>query len=123
MIFTGVQENPADYFRVYNVFLLTSKEDPFPLVCLEAAALKKPVICFKRSGGMNEFIEQGGGVSVDYGSVEQLAAAIVDLKNDKNRLEEMSKAAAVSAHNYDVNVIAPSLFKTISQISVRPMHE
>ncbi len=40
---------PAPYFAAADLFLLTSREDTFPLVCLEAAALGKPVICFEKA--------------------------------------------------------------------------
>ncbi len=40
--FVGPQADPSRYFSLFDVFLLTSREDPFPLVCLEAAALGSP---------------------------------------------------------------------------------
>ena len=49
---TGEVNNPLDYMASANVFVLTSREDPFPLVCLESASLGKPIICFNQAGGM-----------------------------------------------------------------------
>ncbi len=56
VIITGSQKEPGSYFANMDVFALTSREDPFPLVCLEAASLSKPVICFAGAGGIPEFV-------------------------------------------------------------------
>ena len=37
--------NPLDYFVDFDLFALTSREDPYPLVSLEAASLGKPILC------------------------------------------------------------------------------
>src|ERR1019366_4949435 len=52
--FTGAVLKPADYLAAADVFVLTSREDPYPLVCLEAAAVAKPIVCFAGAGGMPE---------------------------------------------------------------------
>jgi glycosyltransferase involved in cell wall biosynthesis len=46
-IFLGEKKNPFPYIKQADVFVLPSREDPFPLVILEAMALGKPVITFK----------------------------------------------------------------------------
>ena len=58
--------NPLDYFAAIDVFAMVSREDPYPLVCLEAASLGKPVICFADAGGMPEFVEDDCGYVVPY---------------------------------------------------------
>ena len=47
----GTVPNPLDFFAAFDVFVLLSREDPFPLVCLEAASLGKPFVCFDNAGG------------------------------------------------------------------------
>ena len=39
-----------------DLFLLTSREDPFPSVALEALAMGKPVVCFEGTGGIADFV-------------------------------------------------------------------
>ena len=39
------------YYQLMNVFLTTSREDPYPLVNLEAAYNEVPILCFQDSGG------------------------------------------------------------------------
>lgn len=60
-------EQSDDYFDYLNMadgFVLTSREDPFPLVMIEAAALGKPIAAFN-SGGVAEFVQPGMGGVVD----------------------------------------------------------
>lgn len=116
VVFAGVQTAPNNYFRLFDVFLLSSREDPFPLVCLEAAALQKPVICFQEAGGMNEFVAAGGGASVEYANIEALAHLIMQLKNDKSLLGKMGAEAAKTVANYDVNIIAPMIIDIIDHV-------
>ena len=40
---------------------MTSREDPFPLVNLEAMTNGVPVICFKDSGGSEELVDSSSG--------------------------------------------------------------
>ena len=40
------------------------EEDPYTLVCLEAAALEKPYVCFEGAGGSPEFVEEDCGFVV-----------------------------------------------------------
>jgi glycosyltransferase involved in cell wall biosynthesis len=41
-----------------DVFLLTSREDPFPTVALEAWAVGVPVVCFEGTGGIPDLVLQ-----------------------------------------------------------------
>ena len=82
--FVGEVEDPAPWFAAFDVFCLTSREDPFPLVCLEAMARGVPVVTFA-NGGMEELAVAGGGsnlVVVPYLDVEAMADAVVVLVED-----------------------------------------
>ena len=90
---TGIKENPGDYFANMDVFALTSREDPFPLVCLEAASLSKPVICFEDAGGMPEFVGDDAGSVVPFGDVEAFADRILEYYNDRAKLSAAGESA------------------------------
>lgn len=79
--FTGLVAQPANYIAAADVFVLSSREDSFPLVCLEAAALGKPIICFADAGGMPEFVEEDAGFIVPYLDVEMMAQRVLELLN------------------------------------------
>lgn len=47
---TGWVENPAPFIASFDVFLLTSREDPDPIAALEAYALGVPLVVFTGTG-------------------------------------------------------------------------
>lgn len=55
--FIGDVANPGDYFSMFDLFLLTSREDPFPLVVLEAITEKTPVLGFDGVGDIENLIK------------------------------------------------------------------
>lgn len=56
VIFTGYQENPADYLELMDIFLLTSLSEGTPMTLLEAMSLSKPCIVTD-VGGNPEIIQ------------------------------------------------------------------
>ncbi len=58
VFFLGEAQDARSYFAAGDVFLLTSREDPFPLVCLEAADCGLPIVCFDKAGGMPDFVQE-----------------------------------------------------------------
>jgi glycosyltransferase involved in cell wall biosynthesis len=43
----GSRKDVRGFYELFDVFLLPSREDPFPLVCMEAAAQGCPLVCFE----------------------------------------------------------------------------
>jgi glycosyltransferase involved in cell wall biosynthesis len=75
------QTDVVPYFAAADVFLLSSREDPFPSVVLEALQAGLPVVAFAGSGGSPELIERfGAGRVVDFGDTEAVAEAIQALR-------------------------------------------
>jgi glycosyltransferase involved in cell wall biosynthesis len=84
-----------EIIRRYAVHGLLSREDPYPLVALEAAAAAVPTICFRDGGGIVDFVADGCGVMVDYLDLEAFAAALHRLSKDEDirrHLGERSRA-------------------------------
>jgi L-malate glycosyltransferase len=57
---TGSTENPYGYLDLCDLFILTSREDPNPLVVAEAIVLGKKVVGFADTGGSKSFLERYG---------------------------------------------------------------
>jgi glycosyltransferase involved in cell wall biosynthesis len=60
----------------FDIHLLLSREDPYPLVVLEAAAFSVPTIAFDNAGGCREFIEDDAGILVPYGDLLRFAQSL-----------------------------------------------
>jgi glycosyltransferase involved in cell wall biosynthesis len=114
--FLGVQKDPFPLFAALDVFLLTSREDPFPLVMLENAAAGKPIVCFQRSGGAQEFVGSDCGLSVPYLDIEAMAAAVRRLLDNQDLRQQMGIRAAEKARNaHDMDVGGARICKAIER--------
>lgn len=76
-----------------DVFTLTSREDPFPLVTLSAMACAVPPIVFDRSGGAPDAVAGDAGMIVPYLDLSAMAAAILALAADPGRRITMGRRA------------------------------
>jgi glycosyltransferase involved in cell wall biosynthesis len=95
VVFAGAQKDPEAFLAAMDVFALTSREDPFPLVCLEAASLGKPVVCFDRAGGMPEFVAHDAGAVVPYGDIGAFVECLLHFRN--NRADALRAGAMARA--------------------------
>ena len=99
--FIGRRPNVNAYYDASDIFLLPSREDPFPLVMLEAAWRGKPVICFDDTGGAPEFVEHDAGFVVPKFDVDEMAKKVIELldRNElRERLGETAKNKVASLH-------------------------
>jgi O-antigen biosynthesis protein len=81
-IFPGLIENPDVFFAGADVYLMSSREDPFPLVVLDALVAEVPVIGFEDAGGFGELLRRDCGILVPYLDTPAMAAATLRLLGD-----------------------------------------
>jgi glycosyltransferase involved in cell wall biosynthesis len=79
--FLGEQADVYPYLMACNVLFLSSREDAFPVVMLEAAQCGLPVIGFKGSGGVEEFLFEGGGILAGYADIDAACRGILALRD------------------------------------------
>ncbi len=108
----------------FAVHGLLSREDPYPLVALEAAAAAVPTICFDGGGGIVDFVADGCGLAVPYLDLTAFAAALHQLSNDpegRRRLGERSRARVWRESGIDD--VAPRLLACMERAVVAgPQH-
>lgn len=93
IIFTGSLINSFSNYTAMDMFFLSSREDPYPLVVLEAAWMGKPSICFKDSGGIPEFVEDDAGWIVENYDMQSVCNRILDLFNNHSEIEAKGNCA------------------------------
>jgi glycosyltransferase involved in cell wall biosynthesis len=114
--FVGPQPHPLTYFSLFDAFLLTSREDPFPLVCLEAAALATPIVCFEDAGGMPEFVGEDAGFVVPYLDVSRAADCILTLaRSDGLRRSLGASAAARVRSGHDIGAVGRQISEVLNK--------
>ena len=116
IIFTGTVSNPLDYLSVVDVFVLPSREDPFPLVVLEAASLGIPTVTFDKSGGASEFVMDNAGIIVPYLDIQSMAEKTIFLLEDINIRKKLGTVAANKVKNqYDVSIAGSKILSLIER--------
>jgi len=81
----------AAALRQLDALALLSREDPYPVVALEAGAMAIPTVCFRHSGGIADLADQGYGVPVDYLDLEAFAAALLSLQRKPQERGELGR--------------------------------
>lgn len=108
---------PHRYVSAFDVFALTSREDPFPLVALEASAMEIPIVAFD-SGGIKEMIPEGCGKVVRYADVGAMAESVRELLADPSLREHLGSNAAERVRSrYDIEVVGPAILSAIDEAS------
>lgn len=117
--FVGEREDPLRWLAAADVVVVTAREDAYPLVGLEAAALGRPIVCFD-AGGLPELVRSGGGVVVTYPDVDAMATALAELAADPGRrlaLGDEARARVLARHVPEV--AAPALLAELVAIAGR----
>ena len=91
--FLGELANPRAMLAGADIVVLPSREDPFPLVCLEAAQCGLPIVCFADAGGAPELVEGDAGRVVPYLDVRAMAAAVAEIVSDQELRARLGRRA------------------------------
>ncbi len=83
LIFTGGMPYSNYTLLPFDLFFLSSIEDPYPLVVLEASLLKVPTVCYENSGGCVELLQDGAGFILSDSSHESACEEIYNLLQNK----------------------------------------
>ncbi|MBK6621192.1 MAG: glycosyltransferase [Saprospirales bacterium] len=116
VVLPGSKPNPADYFNLFDLFLLPSREDPFPLVSLETGQMGKPIICFDKQVGSTEFIDEHCGAVVPYLGVEAMAEAVLSFYRDPEKLESAGKAIIKKTEPFRIENQGPKILEIIQSV-------
>jgi glycosyltransferase involved in cell wall biosynthesis len=110
--FVGAQADPGSWFGLLDAFVLTSREDAFPLAALEAGSAGVPVLTFA-TGGMVELVDPGS--VVPYPDTEALADLLAALAADEAARSALGADVAdrVRARHL-TDVAAPALWADLS---------
>ncbi len=92
--FTGVLQDPDLYLHHIagaDLYLMTSREDPYPSVVLDAMEVGVPLVGFEDAGGFTELLKAGAGILAPYENQEAMATVVNGLLVDTARATRMGK--------------------------------
>lgn len=100
-----------------DLFLLTSREDPFPLVALEAAERGLPIIAFKDSGGMVDVVARGAGVLVEYEDSRRMAEVVAALLRSPDEIKNTGeRARSIVLENYTLERLGKQFIELFEEM-------
>ncbi|PLK43786.1 glycosyltransferase family 4 protein [Emticicia sp. TH156] len=105
---TFIEPTPEaiELINCFDVFTVVSREDPFPLVMLEAALAERTIFGFEKTGGCSEFIEQDAGQLFDYLDIENMALAILALKDTPNHVfGKIAKEKVLKQYSFENSIV------------------
>ena len=90
LVFTGKLPYATTNLLPFDLFFLSSKEDPYPLVVLEAALQNVPSLCYEKSGGIVEFIGYDAGFIIDSLESNVISNKIIEILKDDEQLTSIA---------------------------------
>lgn len=93
IVFADPTDDLFKYYSAADLFLLTSREDPFPTVVMEAMDAGLPIIAFKGGGGYVEIVTQEAGILVEMADYEHMAEEICSLLTDESKKSSLGQYA------------------------------
>lgn len=116
--FTGVTSTPGEWLSLLDVHALLSREDPFPLVVMEAAAQGVPTVVFRDSGGAVEFVGDDAGTCTPFLDLPAFAAGLVELLENEDMRRTKAATARARVHARHVPEVAlPQIVRVIEQVA------
>ncbi len=89
--FLGFREDVENYLRAMDVVLLTSLEEAFPLVVLEAMASARPVVATDVGGVCEQIVNGETGILVPPRDVDAMTRAVLELLDDETKARALGE--------------------------------
>jgi glycosyltransferase involved in cell wall biosynthesis len=117
VVFPGARKNPYPYLQLFDIGLMTSRDDPFPRSVMEMAAFGAPIICFRDSGGAAEFVQDDAGIVVENFSAADMADAVRSMLGNGEEKAAFAIAARRKAReDYETSRIGESAARLLDRM-------
>jgi glycosyltransferase involved in cell wall biosynthesis len=85
--FIGETVDVTPFYSMSDLFFMSSREDPFPTVVMEAFAAGLPVLGIEGSSGSVDLIRQTGNFVMPYAERGSIASKILELSKNRDNLK------------------------------------
>lgn len=115
--FIGWVEDKDNFFSSIDIFCLSSIEEPFGIVLLEAMEYSTPIVTTRCEGPNEIFIAGNDAIFAYIKSSEDLANKLMEFIDNQDIAQSTARIAYENLiENYDIKIVAKNLNKIISQI-------
>jgi glycosyltransferase involved in cell wall biosynthesis len=109
--------DPYPYYSLFDIFALTSREEPFSVSMLEAAECGLPIVCFAGAGGAPELVGDDAGVIVPYLDIDAMAKECIRLLEDDELRHRLGDTARHKVETqYTLAHQGPKLLEAIKSV-------
>ena len=117
VVFLGYRNDAQNIIKQIDATILTSYTEGLPLTPIESFAHGKPIIA-TNAGGTSEIVEDGdNGYLVQIGDSRALANKILDIFDNQDKYEQISKSALRTFQNkYDYDTFKNKIIKFYNAI-------
>ena len=113
ILFPGTRDGLSDVYHHFDVFILPSRLEGFPIVMLDSLAAGLPLVAFDCPTGPGQILSSGyNGILVENGSISGLASAILHML-ETDQLAEYGQGAIASVAPYQLSEIVDEWMKII----------
>lgn len=102
ILLKGPSNNIEDIMLQSSIFAMTSHNECFPLVLLEAQASGLPCISFNCPHGPKNIISKNNGILVEQNNINSFSEQLILLMNEETKRKEMGKEARLNTAQYRV---------------------
>jgi glycosyltransferase involved in cell wall biosynthesis len=113
--FVGEVNDPTNMLHGMDLFILTSREDPFPLAALEAGLMGLPIICFDQGTGIKEIINHTNGRVIPYLDIQKMANIISVYYSEKEVVRSLKDERIESFLMYTPEINSPKLDEVLTK--------
>jgi glycosyltransferase involved in cell wall biosynthesis len=121
VIFEGYQADPYSYFKVFDAFVLTSREEGLGSSILDAFMYGVPVVA-TAAGGIPELVKHGEtGLLCEVGDDRVIAESILGLLGDPSRRAALAQAARKHLEqHFTVDIMAARYLEIYTELTGGP---
>jgi hypothetical protein len=105
--FPGRDADTDPWYAGSDLYALTSREDPFPTVIMEALDVGVPVVAFAGAGGFDAMLARAGGrlaPALDVGAYARECAALLADAGERRRLGEAGRELVAREYDFPAYV-------------------
>lgn len=109
-------EDPGPIFSSFDVFIHPSREDPFPLVCIEAGQQSKPILIWEGCTGIEEVLPNKEFCCIEYGNITEMVNKITMYIEDEDIIRKHGEDNRLVFENFTPNNRGPFFEKIMIRI-------
>ncbi|WP_203258691.1 glycosyltransferase family 4 protein [Hyunsoonleella ulvae] len=117
VILKGNTNNVEAALLSSSFFVMTSLNECFPLVLLEAQACGLPIISFDCPHGPRNIITKESGILIPEQNIDTFANSVVELIENKGKRLDMGKAAKKNIKNYNIEVVMAKWIEMFNEVN------